>query len=467
MESSGGNGPGEMTPFDLAADHALDQLSVAVGHLVKVVEDGGLDSFDDMGLVGFMQAFEQIRNRMQLVDHRMITDGEHRGLPGVVAQPSMRKVLVHTLRLSPGEASRRVSAAEACGGRVSMMGEALPPMRPCLAAAQRDGVVSPEQVQIIASALANVDRAGFDPVDIVAGEELLTGFAATFGAKDLRHLAEQTVNAIDPNGTMPDEQLSLDRRHLTLRQCPDGMWAGEFRLTGSCGAKLNSMLQPLTKPRIDPADKSVVDRRTFGQRSHDGLEEICDRLLRAGDVVGTGGTAATVIITMTLKDLLDRLGHGTTSDGTLIPARDVIRMATEAEVVPTVMNAAGAVLNLGRTRRIASHNQTLALVARDGGCSFPGCDRAPEWCERHHITEWIAGGMTDLNNLTLVCRYHHHHFAQRGWQCRTRPDGLPEWVPPIWVDRQQKPVQNSRIVAIHLRAAQPRRADPVMAPGGP
>jgi hypothetical protein len=112
-----------------------------------------------------------------------------------------------------------------------------------------------------------------------------------------------------------------------------------------------------------------------------------------------------------------------------------------------VLNRSGAVLDLGRTRRIASNSQTQALIARDRGCSFPACDRPPEWCERHHIVEWIDGGPTNLNNLTLLCRYHHHNFAGRGWTCRINLDGLPEWRPPRWVDRDQKPLINSRILA--------------------
>jgi hypothetical protein len=89
----------------------------------------------------------------------------------------------------------------------------------------------------------------------------------------------------------------------------------------------------------------------------------------------------------------------------------------------------------------------VALIARDRGCSFPTCDRAPEWCERHHVVPWIEGGPTDLNNLTLVCRYHHHNFATRGWTCRINPDGIPEWTPPRWLDRDQNPLINARIQA--------------------
>jgi hypothetical protein len=70
----------------------------------------------------------------------------------------------------------------------------------------------------------------------------------------------------------------------------------------------------------------------------------------------------------------------------------VLRLANQAEIVPTVMTATGAVLDLGRTRRIASRAQTYALIARDGGCSFPGCDRARNG----------ANGTTFENGLTAA-----------------------------------------------------------------
>ena len=128
-----------------------------------------------------------------------------------------------------------------------------------------------------------------------------------------------------------------------------------------------------------------------------------------------------------------------------------------------MLNASGAVLDLGRSRRIATHHQTLALTARDGGCSFPGCDRAAQWCERHHIKEWVDGGATDLDNLTLLCRYHHHNFATRGWQCRINGDRLPEWIPPSWTDRTRTPLINTRIrgsltAPKHARSRHPSRS---------
>ncbi len=126
------------------------------------------------------------------------------------------------------------------------------------------------------------------------------------------------------------------------------------------------------------------------------------------------------------------MGVGTVecSTGEVLSVPEALRLAAEAEIVPTVMTAAGRPLHLGRTRRLATTTQTYALIARDGGCSFPGCTIPPEWCERHHLTPWAAGGTTDTDNLTLLCSYHHSHYATTGWTATLNPDGLPQWHPP-------------------------------------
>ena len=236
---------------------------------------------------------------------------------------------------------------------------------------------------MIVGALDKVDRRGFDPADIAAGEALLTEHAALFPPEDLRLLADRVVDAIDPDGTVPNDQLNEDRRYFHLRATRDGAYVGDFRLTGAAGAKLKTLLDPLAKLRIDPS--GAVDGRTHGQRLHDALEDLCDRQLRAGDVPDTGGIPATVIVTIDAQDLIDRVGHGRTADGTVLPTGKLLQLANNADIIPTVLTASGAVLDLGRSRRIASRPQTLALIARDGGCSFPGCAHPPQYCERHHI----------------------------------------------------------------------------------
>jgi hypothetical protein len=88
---------------------------------------------------------------------------------------------------------------------------------------------------------------------------------------------------------------------------------------------------------------------------------------------------------------------------------------------------------------------------------LPRLHPSPSWCDRHHIRDWILGGLTDLDNLTLLCRLHHTHFLQKGWTCRINTDGLPEWVPPWWIDRNQRPQINTRIRRLHAQRQPERR----------
>jgi hypothetical protein len=192
-----------------------------------------------------------------------------------------------------------------------MTGEVLGPRRPVLAAAQGAGEVTPEQVQVIVRALdgvdragvdrAGVDRAGVDPADIAAGQQLLTQQASTFEPTVLAQRADPVVSAIDPDGTLPDDRLVGDRRHFSIRAIRDGGHVGEFRLTGGLGAKLSAILRPLAKPRLDNPRPSLIgesgagpllvvrDERSNGQRMHDALEEVCDRVLRSGTFRIPGG----------------------------------------------------------------------------------------------------------------------------------------------------------------------------------
>ncbi len=96
-----------------------------------------------------------------------------------------------------------------------------------------------------------------------------------------------------------------------MRPTKDGAYAGEFRLTSDCGTKLLSLLHPLAKPRINSTrtDEGKLveapDPRHHGQRMHDALNDVCDRLLRSNNAVpDSGGTPATVIVTIDLDDLL-------------------------------------------------------------------------------------------------------------------------------------------------------------------
>jgi hypothetical protein len=59
----------------------------------------------------------------------------------------------------------------------------------------------------------------------------------------------------------------------------------------------------------------------------------------------------------------------------------------------------------------------------------------------HHILEWENFGPTRLDNLVMLCRVHHRLVHYSGWMVRIR-DGLPEFIPPKWIDPDQTPRRN-------------------------
>ncbi len=61
-----------MSGIQTSCEQALDDLHVDLDHLIKLVEDRALETLDDTGLVGFLQGFERLRNRLPLIDHQMI-----------------------------------------------------------------------------------------------------------------------------------------------------------------------------------------------------------------------------------------------------------------------------------------------------------------------------------------------------------------------------------------------------------
>jgi hypothetical protein len=111
-----------------------------------------------------------------------------------------------------------------------------------------------------------------------------------------------------------------------------------------------------------------------------------------------------------------------TADGQPIPPQAARRRACESEVLPIVLDGAGAVVDLGRSARVASREQRRALRAMYRTCAHPGCTVRFADCDIHHVVEWHRGGMTDLANMAPLCTRHHHLVHEGGWTLSLDPD---------------------------------------------
>ena len=187
---------------------------------------------------------------------------------------------------------------------------------------------------------------------------------------------------------------------------------------------------------------AVQDPRSYPQRMHDALLDACQRLLRSATLPEHGGVPSVLVITMTHQQFTTGTGTATTGHGQPITVVDALNLTDQADIIPVTLNPTGGITAYGRMRRHATPHQRRALAARDGGCSFPGCDAPPSWTDAHHIRRWDHGGLTDLNNLTLVCGYHHREHQRQGWECQMT-DGAPHWLPPRWIDQDRTPLRNT------------------------
>jgi hypothetical protein len=113
------------------------------------------------------------------------------------------------------------------------------------------------------------------------------------------------------------------------------------------------------------------------------------------------------------------------------PAGDLAArlQAAVALLPPAVGGARPEPLAVGRATRVVAPPQRTALTVRDGGCRFPGGDRPVAWCDAHHLQHWLHGGPTDLDNLVLLCRGHHHAVHEGGWRLHRHPDGTFTAIP--------------------------------------
>ncbi len=154
-----------------------------------------------------------------------------------------------------------------------------------------------------------------------------------------------------------------------------------------------------------------------------GLIDLLEHL-PADALPQAGGMAATVVVTMTLDQLENRLGAATLDTGTTISAAQARRLACQAGVIPMVLGGESQPLDLGRESRTFRKHQRLAMGVRDGWqCIAEGCDRPASWLHAHHPIPWAEGGQTDLDNGCLPCEYHHGLFHSTRWTHERLPDG--------------------------------------------
>jgi hypothetical protein len=310
--------------------------------------------------------------------------------------------------LSPGTASQRLSMAQHLGD--------LPRTR----AALFGGEIGCQQAAQIARTAGQI---GVEPVR--EAEPVLVEAARKVAPKRFGQVTAHLRHCVDQDACLADANAAFERRRLSLSQTLDGVYYLEGRLDPEAGAALQEALGALGKPL--PGDE-----RSAPQRRADALGELARRQLEGGGLPEVGGQKPHLTVTASLETLAGMSGQpgGELEWGAVLPGETMRRLACDAAATLVVLDGEGSPLSLGRTVRTIPPWLRRALVARDGGCRWPGCDRPPEWTDGHHMISWEEGGPTDLTNCCLVCRRHHRMVHDAGWRLVWGENGSVVAIPP-------------------------------------
>ncbi|MEP7092220.1 MAG: DUF222 domain-containing protein [Nocardioidaceae bacterium] len=319
-------------------------------------------------------------------------------------------------------------------------------------AALAAGAVDTEHARVIAETVTGLPTAVVTAEPDLVGrvEKHLLALAGEHDARTLKRLARHVLDVIDPDTAdealgrrlRTEEAAAARATSLQLFDNGDGTHTGRFKISTLHAAMLTTALEAFTNPThhqtntsthtdstsTDPGSSTAAGTGTGTGESPHGtprprrprrprpellgaaFSELLERL-DPTRLPTSGGVNATVVVLLDYDQLLTGLGTAHLNTGTPISASLARRLACDAEIIPAVIrrliDGRSVVLDLGRTRRLHTEPQRIALTIEQGGCTTDGCTRPAAWCHAHHDTPWSHGGHTSLTNGRLLCPHHH------------------------------------------------------------
>ncbi len=294
-------------------------------------------------------------------------------------------------------------------------------------------------------------------------EEMMIEFADQFDSAGLAQLSRHLVEVVDPIGADEREAKRLERELKTARvgrhlnYYSDGH--GSTLIRGSLPTLDAEPFVKLVEAYAQDAKRTGLDRLdplsetvTPAMRRADGLCALAAAHQQGQLAPSNGGDRPRIVVTVRHDQLHDDCAAaGVLDSGERLTAGQLRLLACDAEILPAVLGGDSEILDVGRAQRLVTTPIRAALALRDRGCIFPGCDAPASICHAHHLVPWWAGGSTALSNLALLCPHHHGLVepsrdapAGRRWEVRIAQDGVPEAIPPDYVDQERKPRRHQR-----------------------
>ena len=250
--------------------------------------------------------------------------------------------------------------------------------------------------------------------DASVDEAMLAAVAQREGYDEFRRtVARHVADVSADDGASVLERQRQARIGTIGTRHSDGMTVVHLEVDPLTGARLGTVIAAAERRLFRNEDRAA--RRTPPQRTADAITE----LMLDPDSKRPGG--ASLIVVADYDILNRRLTNGRLADGTPIPIGEIAKIAVDAQLLPTIFEAATGDLRMGRACRTATDTQRAALALRDKGCV--GCGIPSERCQHHHIEFWQHEGRTDYWNLVTVCAdCHNDKIHQEGFTVEWNPN---------------------------------------------
>lgn len=267
-----------------------------------------------------------------------------------------------------------------------------------------------------------------DPEAFGAAEEQLVEAARIHSTGDLQRIAAYWRQAAERERVSSGEEKLRERRRLHASVTFMGM----VRLDGDLDPETGETLLTALRAVLDAEARSGAegDDRTPAQRRADALGEICRSWLDRADRPMVAGERPHLTVTVDAGSLAEGAGAAEGDHVGPVSVTLARRIACDASVLRVVMAGRSEPLDVGRRTPVVPPSLRRAVIVRDRGCRFPGCDRPHAWCDAHHVVHWADGGPTALPNLLLLCRRHHRMVHGHGGFSLGLEDGRPVFRRP-------------------------------------
>jgi len=255
-----------------------------------------------------------------------------------------------------------------------------------------------------------------------ANEASLLAMALVATGAQLERLCRGYRTALEGQKAPMPEERSVHRRLL-----PGGMVRLELVLEPEEADLILRAVDRAREVRAEQAAQDVSAETSWPSRA-DGMVKLAESFLADHHVSGSGGERFQVMVHLD-QDVLEADGawSATLEDGTRVSAETLRRVACDCGLL--AVGHDGQALNIGRRARSIPPAIRRALMLRDHGCAFPGCTHT-RFLHAHHLQHWLHGGATSLDNLLLLCSFHHKLVHEGGWRISAAADGSFLFHPP-------------------------------------